>query len=99
MEWLSPWESVSNSDELRAELARECGLLHPLRGTAVTAIARRIDRDDVLFRLDDGSFRVALVHLTYRKEVGPNWPHTVFFANVEASSAAVMSVDHAAQGP
>jgi hypothetical protein len=48
-----------------AELHRELSPGHPLYGLRLRAIGRRPDRDDALFAIDDGSGRVAQVHLTW----------------------------------
>jgi hypothetical protein len=69
-----PWYpiiDVTAARTLADELARELGEGHLLFDVAVEAVARRADRDDVLFRLLDGSGRLALVHLTWRGEVEP----------------------------
>ena len=62
------------------ELARELHTTHVLHGVDVVAIARRLDCDDWLFRLDDG--RVAQVHLTYAVESSPDWPRTQLFESM-----------------
>jgi hypothetical protein len=86
IEWTEPWAAVFRTDEqagLQIELGVELAEAHPLFGYAVTAIARRYDRDDVLFELPDG--RVAEVHLTWRgaKEVDTRWPRAQLFSSVE----------------
>jgi hypothetical protein len=50
---------------LRQELQRELSPGHALFGLPVTAIGRRLDQDDVLFAIQDGTDRVARVHLTW----------------------------------
>ena len=47
------------------ELLREVGVGHPLHGLPVRTLARRQDCDDVLFAIEDGTERVAVVHLTW----------------------------------
>ena len=69
------WEPIPATafvDELRREITGG----HLLHGRAVTAIARRRDRDDVAF-LVDGS-RLCIVHLTWNVETSPEWPAARF---------------------
>jgi len=61
-----PWQQLGTSDALMSELHRELAPGHALFGVPLNAIARRLDSDDVLVSLNDGSGRVALVHLTWR---------------------------------
>jgi hypothetical protein len=98
LRWLAPWGAVSDAAAFVDELHRECGLRHPLRGVAVSALASREDTDDVLFRLEDGSGRVAVVHLTWRKESGPDWPHATILPDLAAFAEKVMAKDHAGPG-
>jgi hypothetical protein len=99
MEWLEPWSGVTDRNgraALEDELARECGL-------KATALARRLDRDDVLFGLADG--KVIEVHLTWRgsPEPDPRWPRMQPFPSLAAWAEARMAADHqemaAADGP
>lgn len=68
----APWEPVTS--DFSAELLNEVPVGHVLHGVPTIAMARRADCDDFLFKLDDGSGRYAIVHLTWRKEVDPAWP-------------------------
>lgn len=95
MEWQEPWWSTAEQTEefhrvFAAELAAEVGPDHPLAGVPVRLIARG-EGDDALFRLEDGSGRVALVHLTWanRPERLP-WPRTAIFDSLETWARAVM---------
>jgi hypothetical protein len=78
----SGWFSVqpTTAGQLEAELRRELCAAHPLFNLPVRAIARRGDRDEVLFRsaCDD---RVFVVHLTWSEENDPRWPATFEYAN------------------
>lgn len=78
-----PW-FATNGDRsaLDAEACAEIGPGHVLSGETLTAIARRRDRDDVLFSLR-GSLRVAQVHLTWagKQELDP-YPATQLFASI-----------------
>ena len=87
---------IADGVSLAAELAREISARHILFGVPVKAIARRVDCDDVLFELLDGSLRVAVVHLTYAVETDPQWPHTEMFENYEHFASARMASDHEA---
>ena len=63
IEWLEPWAPIERPEDrqaMQAELHFELCASHPLFGLSVIALARRNDRDDVLFELSDG--RVAEVH-------------------------------------
>jgi len=90
VEWLEPWYSVSDNPAqvaaLQRELARELSAGHPLHGLPVRTLARRQDRDDVLFAVEDGSGRVAVVHLTWTRNPPeqPPWPGTVVYLSFEA---------------
>lgn len=83
MKWLIPWHPIDGApghgleQELRSELCSE----HALFGIPVSPIGRRQDCDDVLFRILDGSERLAVVHLTYAQhpEPNPTWPETRIF--------------------
>jgi hypothetical protein len=80
--WDADWSAINDPDEARRlerELAREVAPTHVLSGRKVTAIGRRARRDDVLFRLDDGTF--AQVHLTWSVERDPFWPRTERYAS------------------
>ncbi len=83
IEFVEPWFADGNPalvDELRRELAPG----HVLFGMSVWAVARRRDCDDVLYALEDGSGRVAVVHLTWSPEADPAWPVTELFDELES---------------
>ncbi len=101
MQWLHPWHAVADlgarfaaafEEVLRGEVAPG----HALHGVPVEAIGKRDGRDDVLFRLLDGSGRVAVVHLTWTKSPPerPPWPATALFASVDEFAAERMRLDH-----
>ncbi len=88
MQWVKPWQPIDSPPEaaaFAAELQAELAPDHYLYGLPVRAIARRADRDDVLFALEDGSGRVAWVHLTWalRPERLP-WPMATMHDDFEA---------------
>lgn len=65
---VEPWQSFdlpAHIEAFEAELHRELSPGHCLYGLPLRAIARRPDRDDALFSVEDGSGRVARVHLTW----------------------------------
>jgi hypothetical protein len=94
MNLLIPWHSTKGSSRLDAQLARELPSGHALEGISVRAVAERQDCDDVLFQLNDGSGRVAVVHLTYSVNVDARWPETDFFPSLEAWETLRMQPDH-----
>jgi hypothetical protein len=80
------WRLVTEAEEqaaLVAELSRELETNsgHPLAAQRASAIARRIDNDDVLFELMGG--RMAVVHLTYARECSAEWPVTTVFEDAQ----------------
>ena len=79
---LATWKPTDEETvaKLTAELARDLDPGHPLFGVAVAAVALAPDSDDVLFRLLDGSGRLAVVHLTWRKGIEAlPWPFTTIY--------------------
>ena len=85
LEILLPWRKLcalpDEAQRLSAELSSELSPHHVLFGVKATAIARRIDRDDVLFGIAKGSAPLAMVHLSWRKEADPRWPSTKLFTS------------------
>ena len=86
MDWPDGWSPIDESSPLAegyvAELGRELTTGHFLAGIPVAAIGG--SGDDVLYRLLDGTDRVAVVHLTWagRAEAAP-WPHTALFEDLD----------------
>jgi hypothetical protein len=98
IQWLEPWHAIGASkDASEVELSREVAKGHPLCGINVTAIGLGLDGDDVLFQLNDGSGRVAVVHLTWRgqREEDPGWPHTVLYPSIQDWIERGMKADNA----
>jgi hypothetical protein len=84
--WRGPWRVTTDEEatKLQGELQRETIKGHVLFGRSVTVVGRRSDNDDVLFYLGDAPPRFAVVHLTYRQENDPAWPHTVLYDSLES---------------
>jgi hypothetical protein len=82
------------------ELQRELSAGHPLFGMRVKTLARRQDCDGVLFALQDGTERVAVVHLTWTQSPPERlpWPVTTMFPNLETWAAEGMRSDAAEFG-
>lgn len=74
-----PWRKTDDGEFFEAELKKEMTFFHPLKRKKVKAVGNRTDRDDVLFKLTDGSNRYAVVHLTYNKERSRKFPLTKFY--------------------
>ena len=88
-----PWVAIGGDGEgFVSELRREITRGHVLFSRKdVQAIARREDRDDVLFVVDD---MLAVVHLTYSpSEADPRWPHTELYGSWHEFLSERMNVD------
>ena len=73
--------SENSARTMKEELHREICNEHILHGKVVYAIARREDRDDVLFSVKDIETPLCTVHLTWSQESKPDWPFVTFFAS------------------
>lgn len=73
------WAVVQDGSNFVAELQRELPKSHVLSGVPVAAVARRGDRDDVLFVTRQSPSQLALVHLTWSMETDPAFPHTTLY--------------------
>ena len=74
------WQPKTPADVLERELRREVCKGHPLFGVECRAIAfGREEPDDVLFLTDNPFAPLAFVHLTWRIESDPAWPHAVLY--------------------
>jgi hypothetical protein len=79
------WSLIDNSrDYFKNELLKEMNKNHLLYGVNVKEIARREDRDDVLFELLDGTGRYAVVHLTWiqKQEKDARYPRTRIYQSI-----------------
>jgi hypothetical protein len=82
-EWPSGWRALGEGEAaatFEAELRRELSSDHALHGLPASLLARRDDRDDFLFSLNDA--RVAQVHLTWRQEHTGEWPKARIFRDL-----------------
>jgi hypothetical protein len=99
VEWRVPWHSVADDAAqvagMSLQLSRELAPGHPLFGLPVKTLARRQDCEDVLFAIEDGSGRVAVVHLTWtqRPPERPPYPWTVLYPTLAAWAAEGMRAD------
>jgi len=99
IDWLAPWYPVGpgeEADAMRQELLQELARGHPLYGIPVRTVARRSDRDDVLFALEDRSGRVAAVHLTWTRSPPERlpWPGASLYSSMEEWIEEGMLFDH-----
>lgn len=64
---LIPWHFTDT--DFTKQLEREINSKHILFGKKVKTIARRQDNDDVLFEVENASFKYAMVHLTWAQTI------------------------------
>jgi len=99
VEWLIPWHSVVDDPaqvaRMALQLSRELAPGHPLYGLPVRTLARRQDCDVVLFAIEDGSGRVAVVHLAWTRSPPerPPCPRAVLYPSLPAWAAERMRAD------
>jgi hypothetical protein len=104
VEWLVPWHLVTDIPAqvagMERQLGRELAAGHPLFGLPVRALGRRQDCDDVLFAIEDGTGRVAVVHLTWTSNPPerPPYPWAIIFRSFEAWVVEGMQADAAEFG-
>lgn len=90
-----PWKTIEDESEkkdLENELAEEVIEGHILYARDVKALARRIDMDDVLFEISEGS-KIAIVHLTYSQETNPRFPLTEIYETMDECKERRLQVD------
>ncbi|MFB7155629.1 hypothetical protein [Lysinibacillus sp. NPDC056232] len=75
-----PWWLISKSmsESFNEELEKELSPKHILFGKEAVAVARREDKDDVIFWIKKPN-KYAVVHLTYSKETSSEFPITSLF--------------------
>ncbi|WP_239083442.1 hypothetical protein [Asanoa ishikariensis] len=75
--------AVEQRSGLKARLAIEVGVGHPLHGQDIDVVARSQASDDVVVSISGGGW--AVVHLTWsRTAESPPWPRTTFYADSAA---------------
>lgn len=101
IEIVTPWKRIEDLPEIKnqaehlsARLKEDLPSKHVLQGLKMKAVARRVDRDDVLFEIEGREMSLAVVHMTWRKETDSNWPDTQFFENWEQWVRHAMLPDH-----
>ncbi|TVX96308.1 hypothetical protein [Cohnella terricola] len=92
---LEPWIPESSTIFLE-ELYDELSNNHILYGAELHVIARRLDKDEVLFQFQEDSNKYVQVHLTWKqdKESNPTWPRFIIFNSIEEWVNQVMLLDH-----
>jgi hypothetical protein len=67
IDWLPPWRGLDADERagLQSQLEREIGFRHPLAGQRASIVGRRVDNDDVVAVLGDGSY--VNVHLAWAR--------------------------------
>ncbi len=82
-----PWELIDSSlcEKIKEELSKEINNEHPLHNVNCEPVAKRIDSDDTLFRINPHLCEYAVVHLTWsgKKETDPKWPYVEFFTDTD----------------
>jgi len=82
------WRRVEGYEAslLEQTLRRELNETHVLHGLSMRALARFDGSDDVLFAIEDGTGRVASVHLTWTQGLPepPPWPMTTVHSSFES---------------
>jgi hypothetical protein len=58
------WDDIDLTKQLHKEISRK----HVLFSRPLKTIGRRQDNDDVLFQLENGDFKYAVVHLTWSQK-------------------------------
>jgi hypothetical protein len=94
--FLKPWKPLSDAGAkvFEDELARELAPHHPLHGHQCYAIAITVECDDVLYRVDDGTF--VQVHLNFAKQPQdiPGFPKPQMFGTLADWMLDKMLPDH-----
>lgn len=97
MELPETWRAIKpdSAADCEAELARELSAGHSLYGLPVRAVALGGSGDDVLFAVEDGTQRVAEVHLTWTQSPPerPPSPFATVYPSLEAWATEQMRAD------
>lgn len=101
IEMLTPWSAFAElfdqqgaAQMLATRLKNDLPQGHVLEHCDVRAVARRSDKDYVLFEIIGAESRLAVVHMTWRKESDPHWPSTRVFRNWREFADKAMIPDH-----
>jgi hypothetical protein len=85
MDWPIGWRATQAEEghSIAAELRKECGVSHPLRGRVLRVIGRRQDGGDVLLDVSADRPLLALAHPKWRgrPEADPAWPKVSFYSD------------------
>ena len=86
LDWPEGWRVLhyDNIPHVTRELGREVGRAHVLYNLPACALGKKRQTDDYLFQVEAGDHNVALVHLTWKKEKDPAWPHTTLYESFQA---------------
>jgi hypothetical protein len=96
-EGLGPWRKIPEDRRLgyQTELMKEVGPGHPLWDVPLRVCATRTDGNEIMCSIDDGSKRVAVVHLTWSGvSESPRYPTTRFFGTFERFIMHVMQDEY-----
>jgi hypothetical protein len=74
-----PWYWYDN--DLTLQLFKEMPDDHILVSKSLKTIAKCLDKDDVLFQIENDPFKYAVVHLTWSnvKQTDNNYPRTILY--------------------
>ena len=94
-EFLEPWIPETSMIFLE-ELHKEISENHILYGVNLDVIARREDKDEVLYQYKTNPHKYVQVHLTWKmdKEIDPRWPRTREFNSFDHWVNEVMLINN-----
>ena len=86
LDWPEGWGALHYDviPKITRELKREVGRGHLLYNAPACAMGRKAQTDDFLFQVEAGRHTFAHVHLTWRREKDPVWPHTKLYPTFQA---------------
>ena len=91
-----PWEPLPSIEGLAQKLCPEIGPRHPLHGSYVRQLAKRLDCDDLLVEVVGAERRLAVIHRTFGllPDPDPRFPWVTWYADFEAWAEHGMHGDH-----
>lgn len=94
-QFIEPWIQETSNAFIK-ELIKELSNEHILFGEELEVVARRIDKDDVLYKFKQLDDKYVQVHLTWKmdKELNPNWPKSTIYSSLEEWINNVMKLDN-----